>query len=94
MVHGLGDRLKEQRERLRMTQKEVSDAIGVSPAIVSNYEASERSPSIEKLLALASLYRCSADYLLGLEKPNRVLDVSMLSAKQIDALQRFIDDMK
>ncbi|MCR5796730.1 MAG: helix-turn-helix domain-containing protein [Eubacterium sp.] len=94
MVHGLGDRLKEQRERLRMTQKEVSDAIGVSPAIVSNYEASERSPSIEKLLALASLYRCSADYLLGLEKPSKVLDVSMLSAKQVEALQRFVDEMK
>ncbi|MCR5792492.1 MAG: helix-turn-helix domain-containing protein [Lachnospiraceae bacterium] len=94
MIQGLGERLKLQREKLHMSQKEVANAINVSPAVISNYEASERSPSIEKLLALASLYRCSTDYLLGIEKPNKTIDASMLSDKQLNALQEFINDIK
>lgn len=94
MINGLGERLQEQRNKLHMSQREVAKVIGVSPSIVSNYESSERTPSTEKLIALSNLYRCSADYLLGIEKKKRVIDCSMLSEKQIDFLQSFLNEFE
>ena len=66
MVNGLSKRLQEQRQLQKLSQKEVAQALGVSPSVVSNYESGERTPSVEVLMALAGLYRCSTDYLLGL----------------------------
>lgn len=73
MINRLGERLQEQRNKLHMSQREVAKVNGVSPSIVSNYESSERTPSTEKLIALSNLYRCSADYLLGIEKKRHFL---------------------
>lgn len=95
MIYGLGERLQEQRMNLKISQKEAASAIGVSASIISNYESGERTPSVENLMALASLYRCSTDYLLGLEKePIMNLDVSMLSSEQLQLLQAFLNGMK
>ena len=57
MVNGLGFRLQEQRQLLKLSQKEVAKVIGVSPSVVSNYENGERTPSVEILMALASFKR-------------------------------------
>lgn len=93
MVNNLNIRLQEQRKLSKLSQKEVAKAIGVSPSIISNYESGERTPSVECLMALAGLYRCSTDYLLGLDKTNcsSYIDTSNLSASQHKLLQDFID---
>ena len=93
MVNKLNIRLQEQRKLSKLSQKEVAKAIGVSPFIISNYESGERTPSVECLMALAGLYRCSTDYLLGLDKTNcsSYIDTSNLSASQHKLLQDFID---
>lgn len=94
MVNGLGERLQKQRELLRISQKEVAAVLNVSPSIISNYENGERTPSVENLMALAHIYRCTTDYLLGLEKSNKInLDTSMLNNTQINALQQFLREM-
>ncbi len=91
MVKGLGERLQKQRLKRGLSQKQVSITIGVSPGNVSNYESGERTPSLEKLIALADLYHCSTDYLLGLETvENAGLDISMLSEEQQQYLQIFL----
>lgn len=96
MVNGLGSRLQEQRQLLKLSQKEVAKAIGVSPSVVSNYESGERTPSVEILMALAGLYRCSTDYLLGLDKSNctSYIDTSNLSASQHKLLQNFLESIQ
>ena len=93
MVNNLNIKLQEQRKLLKLSQKEVAKAIGVSPSIISNYESGERTPSVECLMALAGLYRCSTDYLLGLDKNNcsSYIGTSNLSASQHKLLQDFID---
>ena len=95
MVHGLGERLKEQRHKRKISQKDVATALGVSAAVISNYESSGRTPSVENLLALARLYRCSTDYLLGFEKytPSTAVDVSGFSEEQQQYLQDFINSL-
>lgn len=94
MVLGLGERLQIQRQLLKMSQKEAAVAIGVSPSIISNYESSERVPSVENLMALATLYHCSTDYLLGMQKASVIdLDVSMLTSEQQVLLQAFLSSI-
>lgn len=94
MVHGLGERLQQKRSGLKISQKEAAAAIGVSYSIISNYEKNERTPSLEKLMALANLYRCSVDYLLGIEKSSHAsIDVSMLDDEQRSRLQYFLSSI-
>ena len=94
MVNGLGERFQKSRTILKLSQKEVANSLNVSPAVISNYEKGERTPSVEMLMALARLYHCSTDYLLGFEKDNpKSIDVSMLSDKQTALLQNFIDSL-
>lgn len=95
MVNGLGQRLQQQRILMNISQKQAALAIDVSASIISNYESGERTPSVEKLMALAGLYRCSVDYLLGIEKTASVsIDVSMLNEKQIHLLQNFLSGLR
>lgn len=96
MIYGLGERLSEQRMLKNLSQKEVADIINVSPSIISNYERSERVPSLEILVSLARLYQCSTDYLLGFQtaESDNTLDVSMLSREQKMLLQKLLSTMK
>lgn len=96
MIYGLGERLQEQRLLKNLPQKEVAKSIGVSASIISNYESGERTPSVEILVALARLYHCSTDYLLGFEKveKDRYLDTSMLTDEQQKLLQHFLLSIK
>lgn len=94
MVNGLNERLHEQRKRMRLSQREVASIIDVSPSIISNYENGERVPSVESLMALANLYHCSVDYLLGFKPLNPLsLDVSMLKPEQICLLEQFLNSL-
>ena len=89
MVQGLGERLQQKRSSIKLSQKEVANAVGVNPSVISNYENGERTPSVEVLMSLASLFHCSVDYLLGIEKTSRAsIDVSMLNDEQIAQIGR------
>lgn len=96
MIYGLGERLQQQRQLKNLSQKQVAEAINVSASIVSNYENGERTPSLESLVALARLFQCSTDYLLGFEKVemSQSIDASMLDDKQLLLLQHFLDGLK
>ena len=60
----LGEELKAQRLRCKMTQEFVADALGVSRQAVSKWENGTVDPSTSNLLALAKLYGISAEDLL------------------------------
>ena len=60
----LGEELKAQRLRCKMTQEFVADALGVSRQAVSKWENGTVDPSTSNLLALAKLYGISAEALL------------------------------
>ena len=88
MIHGLAERLKELRIKSNYSQREVAQKLYVSPSIISGYETGERTPSVESLLALSCIYRCSTDYLLGKETVTQsdILDVSGLTEQQVRVL--------
>lgn len=60
----LGEALKEQRIRCKMTQEFVAEAIGVSRQAVSKWETGVSDPSTSNLIALAKLFGISAEELL------------------------------
>ena len=66
MKHEFAKRLKSAREALRLTQAEVGDRAGFSPAEVSFYETGTRTPTIENLARLCKALKVSADWLLSL----------------------------
>ena len=60
----LGEVLKENRLRCKMTQEFVSETLGVSRQAVSKWENGTSDPSTSNLIALAKLYGVSAEELL------------------------------
>lgn len=96
MINGLPDRLKLLRAKRNLSQKEVAARLSISPSIISSYETGERTPSTENILALARLYHCTTDYLLGrnMSSSGMILDTEDLTHDQIHALQMLIEAIR
>lgn len=65
----VGERLKEERARLALTQREISNLAGITQTTYSKYELGERTPTLE---AVDGFYRLGMDisYLLTGERPS------------------------
>ena len=63
----LGDRIREYRKINKLTQKQLSSQLGLTPKMVSFYECNERIPPIDIIIKLSEIFSVSTDYLLGLE---------------------------
>lgn len=59
------ERVKEQREKLGITQSELARRIGVTYTVIQGYEKGTKMASGNTLIALADEFRCTVDYLLG-----------------------------
>lgn len=62
----LGERLRELRENLGLTQTYVAKKIKISNKVLSNYENDISSPDLETFKTLCSFYKTSSDIFLGL----------------------------
>lgn len=61
--------LVKLRESRGMDQRGLAAKLGVSPAAVAMWERGYHLPATENLLALATLFGCSVDAVLGREPP-------------------------
>ena len=59
-------RLKDLREDRDLVQKEVAAYLGIDQRVYSNYETGKTEIPTHTVVALASFYNTSADYILGL----------------------------
>lgn len=75
---GLGNRLRERRGKVGLTQGEAARAIGVPRELVSMWETEARNPNMGQIHDLASLYRVNAAYLLGEEELDEKLGREVL----------------
>lgn len=96
MIQGLPQKLKELRTKAGYSQRQVAKHVGVSASLISSYETGERTPSTENLLALAYLYRCTTDYLLGRTaiSQQNMINVEGLRPKQVQLLRELIETMR
>jgi transcriptional regulator with XRE-family HTH domain len=58
-------RLKQLRQKYKLTQGELADILGLKPTAISNYESERNEPSFDKLISLSKYFDVSCDYLLG-----------------------------
>lgn len=96
MIDGLSERLKERRAKCGYSRKFVADYISISASTLADYENGYGEPSTKVLMKLSKIYRCSTDYLLGLEKPDDavLLDATGLAPEQVEVLERLLQVMR
>lgn len=88
----IGERIRERREKLKLTQEGLGKIIGVSHAVVSYWENGNRDIKTGDIVLLADTFGVTSDYLLGRTKnPNPqpcVEDELGLSHKAIQTIRR------
>lgn len=67
MGKNLGLRIAESLQKKGMTQKELSERIGVTEAVISRYISGDREPKPEMLANIATALHTTSDFLLGIE---------------------------
>lgn len=61
----LGKRIREERQKLNLTQEELGNKCGVTKYTISLYESGKSTPNDEIKGIMADLFDCTIDYLLG-----------------------------
>lgn len=67
MGKDLGLRIAKSLQKKGMTQKELSERIGVTEAVISRYISGDREPKPEMLANIATALHTTSDFLLGIE---------------------------
>jgi transcriptional regulator with XRE-family HTH domain len=60
----LGQRIREERQKLKLTQSQLAEAIDISDTYVGQIERGERSLTLDTLVRLVNRLGVSIDYLL------------------------------
>lgn len=76
------ERLKEFREKINKTQKEVAEEMNMQRSRYARYEQAVSEPDLETLLKLADYYKTTTDSLLG-HQVDFVFDKSILTDEQL-----------
>ncbi len=95
----MGDRLREARKRLALTQEQLSEKLDVSLAYISEIERGLKMPSMSLFIRLVEVLDVSADYLVRDTVSTRNLygdkqlghKLERLSPRQRVALEALID---
>ncbi|MEE6134586.1 MULTISPECIES: helix-turn-helix domain-containing protein [Bacillaceae] len=61
----IGERIKSQRQKLRIRNIDIADSLGVNKSTVSNWITGHRIPDTKILPDLATILNTSTDYLTG-----------------------------
>ena len=81
-MNSIGEKIKEYRTSIGMTQQDFAYRLGVTGASVSAYENGTRMPSFDVLIRIANILGVTTDDLLGRKKAGViVLDITDLTYK-------------
>ena len=61
----MGEKIRERREALQMTQEDLSVECGVGRSFISRIEANTKHPNVMLLARIAKALRCTMDELVG-----------------------------
>ncbi|MBQ9530936.1 MAG: helix-turn-helix transcriptional regulator [Eubacterium sp.] len=67
----IADNLKKLRKEYDITQKNVSDVLGIDASSYRNWENERSTPSISALYELSKIFRVSVDDLCGIESDKK-----------------------
>ncbi len=60
--------IRTYRKQMKWTQKELAQRLGVERSAVAKWESGKSQPQAARLVALAEIFGCSVDDVLGREK--------------------------
>lgn len=99
-----GDRLKELRDRMHITQEDLATRLGISEIQIYRYEKGTAEPRADVVVKLAEFFNVTTDFLLNMsEEPGRFLKSDLkpqeraaLSAwrrgERFEAIKVIVDD--
>lgn len=87
-MNGFGPRLREERERLGLTQRIFGDIGGVEPNAQGKYESGERTPRMDYLAAVASKGVDALYVLSGVHTPAPLDSLTSDENRLLDAFRR------
>lgn len=61
----IGQKIKERRTTLGLTQDYVANQLNVNPSHVSNIECGRANPSLTALVKIANILECSVDFFIS-----------------------------
>ena len=61
----LGEKLKKERAKTELTQKQVADLLGIERSTYTKYESGTVDPPLDVLYKISLIYRVSADELIS-----------------------------
>ena len=79
----LGKEVANLRLANNMTQEELAEKIGVSRQAVTKWEASESTPELAKIIAMADLFCVSIDKLIG--RGDTIYDIVKTRVEELSA---------
>ena len=83
-------KIREAREKAKLTQSQLAEQLGISFATLSGYETGRHDPRSDMLVEIAKICHTSTDYLLGRENPTRSLsDDALAIAHKFDRLDPY-----
>lgn len=86
---GFYQRLKDLKEDADLTQKQVSEIIGVSINHYGKYERGETDIPFEKVIILAKHYNVSLDYIAGRTNYKQGLNNPTLSQDELALIENY-----
>lgn len=87
-MNSVANRLSMMLEEKNMTQRKLSELIGVSEVTISRYLNGSRSPKADIIIDIANALDVSVDYLLGRE------DQKNISKKEQQKHDEFIENVR
>lgn len=88
-----GLRIKELREKRKMSQTELGRRIDRSKSVVCSYENNLKIPPLTVLTDIANVFSVSLDYLVGIDK-NQMVSVDGLSTAQKELVDMIIFEFR
>lgn len=70
----IGEKIKQRRKQLGLTQEQLAEKVGVKKTSISNYEVNLNSPPEKVIIKIMKALECDANYLFGdYERDNLIL---------------------
>lgn len=88
-----GLRLRELREKHKLSQEQLGRRVDRSKSVISSYENNLKMPPLSILTDFAVIFNVSLDYLVGIDK-NEMISIDGLTEQQKQVLQTIVFEFK
>lgn len=93
MMFDFGLRLRELREKHKLSQEQLGRRVDRSKSVISSYENNLKMPPLAILTEFAVIFNVSLDYLVGIDK-NEMVSIDGLTDQQKQVLQTIVFEFR